>query len=68
MVPRRSWQFGLKSLIVAITVIAMALAVEVCPWPARPLLFKAVGGIALFIPMLIAIFAGDWFERWQRRR
>jgi hypothetical protein len=55
-------------LIVAITVIAMALAVEVCPWPARPLLFKAVGGIALFIPMLIAIFAGDWFERWQRRR
>jgi hypothetical protein len=65
---RRSWQFGLKALIAATTVIAAGLGVHVCPYPARPLLFKALGGIALFIPVLVAVCAGDWFERWLRRR
>jgi len=65
---RQSWQFGLKALIVATTVIAMTLGVYVCPQPARPLLLKALGGMALFLPVLFAVYVGDWLERWQRRK
>lgn len=65
---RQPWQFGIKALIAAMTIIAIALGLHVCPRPARPLLFKAVGGMALFIPILLAVFAGDWFERRWRRK
>ncbi|HWB10486.1 MAG TPA: hypothetical protein VG826_14755 [Pirellulales bacterium] len=65
---RRSWQFGLKALITCTTFIAIALGVHVCPRPIRPVMFKAVGGIALFVPLLVAVYASDWLERWQRRR
>jgi hypothetical protein len=66
MASKQSWQFGLRALIVTTTVIAMALGVYVCPQPVRPLLFKAIGGMALFIPVLLAVCAGDWFERGLR--
>ena len=65
---RQSWQFGLRALIVAVTVIAVTLAVHVCPQPARPLLFKPIGGMALFMPVLFAVYLGDGLERWPRRK
>jgi hypothetical protein len=65
---KQSWQFGLRALIVTTTIVAVALGVYVCPPPARPLLFKAIGGMALFIPILLAAFAGDWLESWRHRK
>ncbi|HVA45634.1 MAG TPA: hypothetical protein VNH11_04540 [Pirellulales bacterium] len=56
-------QFGLKTLLAATTAAAMGLALHVCPPPAGPLLMKAAGGIALFVPVLAAVYFADWFDR-----
>lgn len=60
---RPSLQFGLKTILAATTAAALALGLHVCPPPAGPLLMKAVGGMALFVPMLVAVYFADWFER-----
>jgi hypothetical protein len=63
MATTRSPQFGLKSLLAVTTIVAMGLAVHVCPPPAGPLLMKVVAGIALFVPVLLAMYCAEWFER-----
>lgn len=63
MAKRQSLQFGLKTLLAVTTIAAMAMAVHVCPPPAGPLLMKAVAGVALFAPVLLAMYFADWFER-----
>ena len=63
MTQKRSLQYGLKTLLAVTTTIAVLLAVHVCPPPAGPLLMKVVGGMALFLPVLLAVHFADWFER-----
>ena len=60
---KRSFQFGLKTLLAAMTAAGVLLGIHTCPPPAGPLLMKVVGGMALFAPVLVAVYFADWFER-----
>ena len=63
MVRMRVLQFRLKTVLVLTTVIGVLLGIHTCPPPTGPLLMKAAGGIALFVPVLVAVYFADWFER-----
>lgn len=56
-------QFGLKTLLGATTAAAMVLALHVCPPPAGPLLMRVAGGMALFVPIVTAVYLADCFDR-----
>ncbi|HET6883358.1 MAG TPA: hypothetical protein VFI31_24625 [Pirellulales bacterium] len=62
----RAFQYGLKSLLTVMTVAAVVLGAHTCPPPAGKLLMKVVGGMALFMPILLAVYFADWFERRRR--
>jgi hypothetical protein len=60
---RRAFQFGLKAAMSMITLAATVFWINTCPPPTGPLLMKAAGGIVLFLPVLVAVYFADWFER-----
>lgn len=60
---RRSLQFGLKSLLLTMLLTGMVFGIHTCPPPAGPLLMKAAGGILLFVPVVIAVYFAEIFER-----
>lgn len=63
MLPRRAFQFGLKSLLSIMTVTGIVFGIHTCPPPVGPLLMKAAGGMLVFMPVLLAIYLADTFAR-----
>lgn len=59
----RAFQFGLKSLLSVTMVTGMVFGIHTCPPPAGPLLIKAAGGMLLFVPVLLAVYFAEFFER-----
>jgi hypothetical protein len=50
-------------LLAVTTAAGIGMGVHICPPPTGPLLMKVLGGMALFVPVLVAVYFADWFER-----
>jgi hypothetical protein len=66
MYNKQTIQFGIKTLLTVTAVAAVFLGAHTCPPPAGRLVIKVVGGMALFAPVLLAVYFADWFERRHR--